>query len=115
MKVSEGQRGSRTGNERIDSSPDEAERIGAHSMPLTDFAGGCLMSLSSVALSCGLLLINGAFVMACLSALSAAGVPWFQSEEASQFILFGGPVALLIIQWMMLDYLRFLWRRRQAG
>lgn len=73
------------------------------------------MSLSSVALSCGLLLINGAFVMACLSALSAAGVPWFQSEEASQFILFGGPVALLIIQWMMLDYLRFLWRRRQAG
>jgi hypothetical protein len=84
-------------------------------MPLADFAGGCLTSLSSVVLSCGLLLLNGAFVMASLSAFSAAGVSWFENEKVSQFLLFGGPVALLIVQWMMLDYLRFLWRRRHAG
>jgi hypothetical protein len=115
MKVSEGQRGSRMGMDRPDSPPEETERIGATSMPLADFAGGCLTSLSSVVLSCGLLLLNGAFVMASLSAFSAAGVSWFENEKVSQFLLFGGPVALLIVQWMMLDYLRFLWRRRHAG
>lgn len=115
MKVSETKLDTRAGNDRMDSPSEETERIGANSMPLTDFAGGCLISLSSVTLSCGLLLINGAFVMACLSALSSAGVGWFENEKVSQFFLFGGPVALLIAQWMMLDYLRFLWRRRQAG
>ncbi|MCC9644877.1 hypothetical protein LOC71_21585 [Rhodopirellula sp. JC740] len=115
MKLSDSQQGSRPGGDRAGATPEESERIGSHSIPLADIAGGCLTTLGSVGLSCGLLLINGAFVMACLSALAAAGVKWFENEKLSQFCLFAGPVALLIIQWMMLDYLRFLWRRRHAG
>ena len=87
-------------------SPSNLNRIGP-----TDLAGGCLLAVGSAVISCVLLLVNGAFVMALLAAFAAGGVEWIRNPKVSQFFLFSMPVALLVVQWMMIDYLRWLIRR----
>lgn len=87
------------------------ERIGGNRFGVSDVAGGCLLAVGSTAVSCSLLVINGALVMAVLAALSASGVEWVRNDQASQFMLFSIPVALLIVQWMMIDYVRHVLRK----
>ncbi|WP_404309203.1 hypothetical protein [Neorhodopirellula lusitana] len=86
--------------------------IGAKHFEITDIAGGCIMVFASGAISCVLLVINGAFVMALLSAFAAGGARWVENEKFSQFLLFSLPVALLIVQWYLIDTLRWILRRR---
>ncbi|MEM9364964.1 MAG: hypothetical protein AAGD07_03135 [Planctomycetota bacterium] len=87
-------------------SPSNLNRIGP-----TEITGGCLLALGSAVVSCVLLLVNGAFVMALLAAFAAGGVAWITNPKVSQFLLFSLPVAMLVVQWMMIDYLRWLIRR----
>lgn len=89
------------------------EWIGAQQFEVTDIAGGCMASTFSAVLSCFLLVINGAFVMALLSVAGASGVDWIKFEKVSQFILFSLPIAFLIVQWWLIDTLRWILRRRR--
>lgn len=91
-----------------ESTSDSASRdaIGWNLRTLAQATGGCLAVTGSAVLSCVLLLVNAALMMAILAAAEAAGVVWMQTEGAAQLVLFAGPVAVLIIQWMMIDYLR---------
>jgi len=95
--------------------PAADEWIGAKQFEVTDIAGGCLMISVSAVVSCGLLVINGGLVMAILSAIAAGGVNWVQNEKFSQFVLFAAPIGLLILQWMLLDTLRWIIRRRKKA
>lgn len=74
-----------------------------------------MFSLASAAATCGLLFINGSLVLAILQVIDAAGFPWLRDQEGlSQFVLFVVPVALVVIQWMMIDYVRTRFRSRDS-
>ena len=90
--------------------PDEL--IGSTQFEVSDIAGGCIMVSGSALISCGLLILNGAFVMALLSAIAASGSKWLEGEKLSQFLLFSLPLALLIVQWYLIDTARWILRRR---
>lgn len=80
-------------------------------------AAGCLFSLASAALTCGLLFINGSLVLAILQVVGAAGFDPLASDQHEglvQFALFVLPVALVVIQWMMIDYVRTRFRSRSS-
>ncbi len=71
---------------------------------------GCLPAIASALLSALLLFLNGAVVLAILNALSASRSPLIdlvvKNEKWTQFLVLCGPVALLVLQWLMFDYLR---------
>ena len=71
--------------------------------------GGLLTTLGSALISCLLLIVNGALVLAIIAAVGATEP---NLQTISQFLLFALPVALLIVEWMMIDYLRRFWRQR---
>lgn len=71
------------------------------------------MTFCSAVVTCCLLVLNGALVMALLAAMAAAGVEWVKNEPASQFVLFSGPICLAIVQWLMIDTLRGIIRRHR--
>ncbi|WP_146393275.1 hypothetical protein [Allorhodopirellula solitaria] len=89
--------------------------IGAKELKFFGLAGAGVIILSSAVVTCCLLVLNGALVMAILAAMAAAGVEWVENEQAGQFILFSGPICLTIIQWMMIDTLRGILRRQRHG
>jgi len=78
---------------------------------------GCLAAVSSALLTGFLLFLNGGVVLAGLNAVSSGGFPFLRDERFSQFVVLAGPVVLVVIQWIMLDYLRtrFVRRRRDAS
>lgn len=77
-------------------------------------AAGCLAAFGSAVLTGFLLFLNGGVVLAALNALSSGGLTFLRDERFSQFIVLIGPVILVVIEWMMLDYLRMhLLRRRR--
>ncbi len=98
---------------------DAEEWIGAKRMEISELAGGCLMMSGSSLITFVLLVLNGALVMAILTTLSAAGVQLLQNEgakeKATQFVLFAGPIVLTVLQWKMIDTLRWIFRRRRRG
>ncbi len=73
---------------------------------------GCLLALGSALLTCLMLFINGSLVMALLAAFASSGPSWATKPEFSQFVLFLLPVVLVVIQWMMIDYVRTRFRQR---
>ena len=73
---------------------------------------GCLAALASAVLTCGLLFINGSLVLAILEVLEKSGLSLVQEEGFSQFVLFSMPVALVVAQWMMIDYVRTRFSKR---
>lgn len=78
---------------------------------------GCLAAMGSAALTCFLLFLNGGVVLATLNALSSSsrGLVYLRNESFSQFVVLIGPVILVIIQWMMIDYLRTRVSRRRSA
>ncbi|MGB7343409.1 MAG: hypothetical protein WBD20_04310 [Pirellulaceae bacterium] len=74
---------------------------------------GCLFALTSATITCVLLFINGAIVMTLLKTLSRSGVDWARDPRLMQFVLLLGPVILVVLQWMLLDYLRGKLRRSE--
>ena len=67
-------------------------------------AQGCLFATASTLLTCFLLFINGGLVSAICNAALASGVSIMRTTGVHQFCLFVGPVVLVVIQWMMIDY-----------
>lgn len=77
---------------------------------------GCLAAFGSALLTGFLLFLNGGVVLAALNALSSGGLTFLRDERFSQFIVLIGPVILVVIEWVMLDYLRthLLRKRRES-
>lgn len=67
---------------------------------------GCLMSIGSAAVTGLLLFVNGSFVLAVISALSSSGIPLIGNPQVSQFFLFTLPIGMVVVQWLMIDYVR---------
>jgi hypothetical protein len=79
-------------------------------------AAGCMAAVGSALLTGFLLFLNGGVVLAALNALSSGGFTMLRNESFSQFAVLFGPVILVVIQWMMIDYLRtHLIRRRSEN
>lgn len=74
-------------------------------------AAGCLFGLASTLVTGVLLFLNGALVLAVFQTLAPTGPEWMQKPEVMQFSLFVAPVVLVVLQWMMIDYLRHHLRR----
>ncbi|MEE2935070.1 MAG: hypothetical protein VYA84_03635 [Planctomycetota bacterium] len=75
---------------------------------------GCLIATGSAVLTGFLLFINGSLVMAVLTALAQSGPEWISKPAFSQFMLFAMPVFLVVIEWMMIDYVRTRLRKRPS-
>ncbi len=73
---------------------------------------GCLAALASAVLTCCLLFVNGSLVLAILDVLETSGLSLVREEGFSQFVLFSMPVALVVAQWMMIDYVRTRFSKR---
>lgn len=58
-----------------------------------------------------LLFINGSMVTAVYSAIAETGPAVMQDPRLIQFVLFVGPVLLLVVQWVMIDYVTGRLRR----
>lgn len=63
-------------------------------------------AFASAAVSGVLLFINGSFVLALTTVLGASEVPLMSKAEFAQTLLFTLPFAMLVIEWMMIDYIR---------
>jgi predicted ABC-type sugar transport system permease subunit len=79
----------------------------------TAAAFGCLTAMVSAVLTCGLLFVNGSLVLAVLESLEESGLSLVRGEGFSQFMLFAMPVGLVVIQWMMIDYVRTRFSQRR--
>ena len=73
---------------------------------------GCVLALGSATLTCLLLLVNGSLVMAVLDSVPNTAPSWARKPEFVQFMLFLMPVLLVVVQWIMIDYVRGRFRRR---
>jgi len=78
-------------------------------------AGGCLIALASATLTSLMLFINGSFVWALLSVVTKTGPSWASKPEFLQFTLFVVPVLLVIVEWVMIDYVRSRIPRRDQS
>ena len=77
---------------------------------------GCLASVLSALVTGGLLVVNGSFTLALLTVMTASEVPLVDDDRFRQFLLFVIPMGMVIVQWLMIDYLRrrIRLRRRQS-
>lgn len=73
---------------------------------------GCAIGIGSALFTCLLLYLNGSFVLAVISALQGHEGTWFQDERVAQCTLFLVPVILVVVEWMMIDYVRTRFVRR---
>ena len=64
-----------------------------------------LSALFSAVVTCGLLFIDGSFVLAAVSVATENGMGWFDDARATQVAVFVLSPVLVILQWMMIDYL----------
>ncbi|TWU60390.1 hypothetical protein Poly51_06650 [Rubripirellula tenax] len=76
-------------------------------------SAGCILAIGSALVTSFMLFINGSLVMALISVVSQAGPEWASNAQLSQFLLFTLPVILVIIEWMMIDYVRTRLRQRR--
>ncbi len=67
--------------------------------------------MTAALVSCFLLFLNGGVVMALVNALDDWGFTYTADDRITQFIVLIGPVLLLVIQWMMIDYVTARLRR----
>lgn len=67
-------------------------------------AQGCFFATASTLITCFLLFINGGLMAAICNAALRSGVAFMRTTGVHQFCLFVGPVVLVVIQWMMIDY-----------
>lgn len=53
-----------------------------------------------------MLFINGSLVLAFLAAFDRIGPDWMRNPSFAQFMLYLVPVLLVVVEWMMIDYVR---------
>lgn len=80
------------------------ERMQRQSSPAMGIGPGCLYAATSTAVTCVLLFINGSMVTAIYSAAAETGPAVMHDPRLIQFVLFVGPVLLVVAEWMMIDY-----------
>mgnify|MGYP000023306409 FL=1 len=73
---------------------------------------GCAIGIGSALFTCLLLYLNGSLVLAVISALKQPGDKWLNDEKVVQCVLFLVPVMLVVVEWMMIDYVRTRFVRR---
>ena len=73
---------------------------------------GCAIGIGSALFTCLLLYLNGSLVLAVISAVKEPGDTWLNDERVAQCALFLIPVILVVIEWMMIDYVRTRFVRR---
>ncbi len=73
---------------------------------------GCLYVLGVTLVACTLLFINGGMVLALFRSLSDSLPSFFSNQRMVQFVLFVAPVLLLVLQWMVVDVVMRVIRRR---
>ena len=72
--------------------------------------GGCGFLVFACAVTCAMLLANGALValahpgVAKLSEMLASQVPVLSSSRLSQILMLGMPVALIFAEWWLIDF-----------
>jgi len=74
-------------------------------------SSGCVVVMAAALLSCCLLFLNGGVVMALVNVLDDWGFTYMSDDRITQFIVLIGPVLLLVIEWMMIDYVTARLRR----
>lgn len=67
-------------------------------------AQGCLFATGATVLTCIMLFVNGGLVAALCNAALASNVAIMRTSGVHQFCLFVGPVVLVVLEWMMIDY-----------
>ena len=76
-------------------------------------AAGCAIGIGSALFTCLLLYLNGLLVLVVISALKQpGGSSWADDEKIAQCALFLVPVILVVVEWMMIDYVRTRFVRR---
>ena len=73
---------------------------------------GCAIGIASALFTCLLLYVNGSLVLAVISALNRAGANWLDDSRKQQCFLFLAPVLMVVVEWMMIDYVRTRFVRR---
>ncbi len=91
----------------------EDEETIDHRSLLKPTSSGCVVVLASAVLSCVLLFLNGGVVMALVHTFDDQGWAFARDDRIAQFLVLIVPVLLLVMQWMMIDYLRMKFRRRK--
>jgi hypothetical protein len=73
---------------------------------------GCAIGIASALFTGFLLYVNGSLVLAVISALNQAGTNWLGDPRIAQCFLFLVPVLMVVVEWMMIDYVRTRFVRR---
>ncbi len=68
--------------------------------------GGCVAAMGSAMLTGVLLFVNGSLVLAIVEMFTGSEWELLNKQGAGQFILFVAPVAMVVAEWMMIDYVR---------
>lgn len=92
-------------NEPTLNEPTLNERAPTPRREATEVGLGCLFIIASTLLTCVLLFINGGLVQAAYAMLAPTGPIWMHKPSVSQFVMFLGPVLLVVIEWVMIDFL----------
>ncbi|WP_164102995.1 hypothetical protein [Candidatus Laterigemmans baculatus] len=92
-------------------SPARAARGPLRRREATGMGLGCLFVIASTALTCLLLFINGGLVQAAYAMLAPTGPDFLSEPRVTQFVMFVGPVLLVVVEWVMIDYLLARLRR----
>lgn len=87
------------------------ERMQHQSNAASGIGPGCLFAATSTVVTCMLLFINGSMVTAIYSAVAETGPAVMHDPRLIQFVLFVGPVLLVVAQWVMIDYVLSRLRR----
>ena len=70
-----------------------------------------MMTLGTALLTGAMLFINGSVVLAFLKAFGSSGSEWARDPRIMQFLLLLVPVILVVIEWVVIDYVRSRIRR----
>jgi hypothetical protein len=70
--------------------------------------GGTTAALLSALLTSLLLLINGSATLVFLGSLTRDRPDWMEKQGLLQFVLFTLPLAMLVVEWVIWDFVRGL-------
>jgi hypothetical protein len=77
------------------------------------YIGLAMFSLYTVIVSSLALIFNAALIFALYSASMQLLPDWFSMVQLGQFVLFVGPMLLLVLEWMLWDYLSVRMRKQR--
>ena len=91
--------------------PQPSARIGGG---LITLVGGAIAAFAFALSTAVLLLVNGSLTLVAFEILTEANPQWSQRKGMLQFGLFAMPMVLVVVEWMIWDFLRGLFVRERA-